>query len=67
MVIITGDNRSFSAFYYHLFLMDDTINLLIVSYECAVLKPLPIYVKNSLLGINVRCLCHILLLVCRLY
>jgi len=67
MVIIAGDNRFFSAFYYHLFLIDNTINLLIISGECTVLKPLPIYVKNSLLGMDVRCLCHILLPVCRLY
>lgn len=70
MVIIAGDNKviiDFSAFYYHLFLIDNTINLLIISGECTVLKPLPIYVKNSLLGMDVRCLCHILLPVCRLY
>lgn len=67
MVIITGDNRCFSAFYYHLFLIDNTVNLLIISRKCTLLKPLPICVKNSLLGMNVRCLCHILLPVCRLY
>ena len=55
------------AFYYHLFLIDNTVNLLIISGKRTVLKPLPIYVKNSLLGMNVRCLCHILLPVCRLY
>ena len=48
-------------------LIDNTVNLLIISGKRAVLKPLPIYVKNSLLGMNVRCLCHILLPVCRLY
>ncbi len=35
MVIITGDNKViidvFSAFYYHLFLIDNTVNLLIIS------------------------------------
>lgn len=67
MVIITGDNKCFSAFYYHLFLIDNTVNLLIISGKHTVLKPLAIYVKNSLLGMNVRCLCHILLPVCRLY
>lgn len=48
-------------------LIDNTVNLLIISGKRTVLKPLPIYVKNSLLGMNVRCLCHILLPVCRLY
>ena len=65
MVIITGDNKVIIDVF--LLFIDNTINLLIISGKCTVLKPLPIYVKNSLLGMNVRCLYHILLPVCRLY
>ena len=71
MVIIAGDNKViidvFLLSIITCFLIDNTINLLIISGKSTVLKPLPIYVKNSLLGMDVRCLCHILLPVCRLY